>query len=491
MTSLSRSSRTNGLALFATAVFGLGLAAAVALARVGAPDGLVRTIGPILTVAGTVIVGVGAHSSELAAFLVARRALRPFYGALNVAAVGAGIALCLDPDLALASDPAWFGVAAGLPLAVIGLQPLLRAFGATSAGDVIATRFSVSPARLLGALSIWTTSALTALAGYRGAVAAVETLAAPSREWVEAIVAIALAVSVVPGGLSGVVWCGAASAGAIAAIVALGRGLSWSGDIPPVQSALAQVGDFDFMSLDGLAAFVSAPLALGVFFAFEPPAVAARNAREAVKAGFWGAALCLILATATISSASPFRIGVIATSANAVQTALVGAAVIAAMLALARVAVQTSSRAFGLALAPPPRPFPALASARLARMRAAQLLLVIACAAGDRIDFLDPRTALLLAMALSLAATAPLVALAFLRWVGNLAASAAIAVGLAVALIRAPALARVPVTPAVLKEALFVAAAVFAAGVLISLVAPRPGPAPAPDKFDPLADGSA
>src|SRR5574337_671720 len=467
MTAESRSSRTDGLALFATAVFGLGVATTVALARVGAPDGLVLAVGPVLTLAGSLVVGVGAQTAELASFLVARRALRPVYGALNVAAVSAGLALCLDPDLALASDPAWFGVAAGLPIAVMGFQPVIRAFGATSAGDVIATRFGGSPAHVISALAIWAAAALTALAGYRGAVVAVEALATPDRGW----------------------------AGAIVALVALGWALGWSGET--LQPALAQAGDFDLLSVDGFAAFLAAPLALGFFFAFEPPAVASRTALDAVKAGFFGAALCLALAAATISSASPFRIEVILSSANAVQTTLVGAAVVAAMLALARVAAQSSSRALGLNLAAPPKPFPPLASVRLARMRAAQLALVIACVAGDRMDLLDSKSALLLAMAASLAATAPLVALAFIRRVGSLAASGAAAAGLALALLRAPDIARVAgappiaVTPAILKEALFVAAAAFAAGLLISLVAPRRGPAPAPHGFDPFADGSA
>jgi len=490
MTSLARSSRTDGLAIFATAAFCVGLATVVALARVGAPDGLVRSIGPILALAGSVIIGVAAHNAELAAFLAARRALRPFYGALNVAAVGAGIALCLDPDLALAADPTWFGVAAGLPVAVIGFQPLLRAFGATSAGDVVATRFSTSPIRLVAGLSIWTTSALTALAGYRSAVAAVQTLVTPDRGWAEAVVAVALAISVVPGGLSGVVWCGAASAGAIAAIVGLGWGMGWSGAIALAQPALEPVSNFELFSLDWLAAFVAAPFALGLFFAFEPAASASRDARDAVKAGFWGAALCLTLAVATISSASPFRVGLISGSANGVQASLIGAAVVAAMLAIARAAVHTSSRAFGVALANPHRPFPTLASVRLARMRAAQLLLVIACAAGDRIEFLDSRTALLLALALSLALTAPLVALALIRRVGTVAASGAVAAGLAVALLRAPAIVRLPVTAAVLKEALFVAAAALAAGIVISFIAPRQGTAPSAPKFDPFGDAA-
>jgi len=491
MTFLSRSSRTDGLAIFATAAFCLGLAAVAVLARVGAPDGLVRAMGPIITLAGSVIVGLGAYNAELAAFLAARRALRPFAGALNIAAVGTGIVFCLDPSLALASDPAWFGVAAGLPIAAIGFQPLLRSFGATSAADVVATRFAMSPAHAVAALSIWATAALTALAGYRTAVAAVEALVTSEGGRAEALVAAALALSVVPGGLVGVVWCGAASAVAVMAVVALGRGMSWPSEIMPVPPHVAAADTPDLASLGGLASFIAAPLALGFFFAFEPSASASRDARDAVKAGFGGAILCLALAVATISSASPFRVALIADAADEVRASLIGAAVVAAMLALARVAVHTSSRALGTPLAAPPKPSRALASVRLARMRAAQLLLVIACPACARIEFLDPRTALLIALALSLATTAPLVALALIKRVGSVAASGAVVAGAAVALLRAPALARFPVGAVVLKEALFVAAAVFAAGLLISLFAPRRGPAPTSGKFDPFAEVSA
>src|SRR5208337_2956044 len=98
---------------------------------------------------------------------------------------------------------------------------------------------------------------------------------------------------------------------------------------------------------------------------------------------------------------------------------------LASALALAALGVRGSSRALGLALADPPKPFPTLASVRLARMRAVQVIVVVGCAVCDRKGFLDARTALIFAMTLSLALTTPLVALAAVARVGPAAASVA------------------------------------------------------------------
>ena len=52
MSSQSRSSRIDGLAIFAAAVFAVCLATILTLDRVGAPGGLVRAIGPVLALIG-------------------------------------------------------------------------------------------------------------------------------------------------------------------------------------------------------------------------------------------------------------------------------------------------------------------------------------------------------------------------------------------------------------------------------------------------------
>ena len=130
MSSQNRSSRIDGLAIFAGATFALGLATIVALDRVGAPDGLVRATGPILVLVGLVVFGLGARNADLASFLAARRRVPPLYGGLSLVAVVAGMALSLYPglypNLAGSSDPPLLGVLAGIALGATAYTPLLR-----------------------------------------------------------------------------------------------------------------------------------------------------------------------------------------------------------------------------------------------------------------------------------------------------------------------------------------------------------------------------
>src|SRR5208282_224810 len=94
----SRSSRIDGLAIFAATAFALGVAAIMALDRIGAPAGLVRAIGPVLTLIGVTVFGLGARNADLGSFIAASRRISPFYGGLSGVAVAAGVALCLYPD---------------------------------------------------------------------------------------------------------------------------------------------------------------------------------------------------------------------------------------------------------------------------------------------------------------------------------------------------------------------------------------------------------
>jgi hypothetical protein len=158
---------------------------------------------------------------------------------------------------------------------------------------------------------------------------------------------------------------------------------------------------------------------------------------------------------------------------------------------LAGLGVLGASRAFGIALARPPRPFPTLASVRLARMRFAQAAIVLGCAAADRARPADPATALIGAMALTIAMTAPIAALAAIRRAGPLAATTA---ALTAAAVTAGAVAghliawdHAPTATDLLDNALAVGAAAFAAGSLVALIAPRRGPAPTPGSFDPFS----
>ena len=481
---------TSGLAVFVAATFAVAVATIAALYRVGVPDIIVQGLGPILALFSLAVVGAGARSADLASFLAARRGVPVIYGALGLPAVVAGIVLCLDNDLAAPFDAS--AIVAGVALGAIGYGPLIRRFGATSANDIVATRFSGSHLPILSAIVTFMSAALTALGGYRmavAAVAAVEPLAL-NRLWAEVVVATVLAVTVVPGGLAGVIWCAAASAGEIGAIIIFGFATGWLHAPAPGDSIAALATSFSLASPQSLVPSVAATLAVAGYFALQPQSIASRSAKSAVRAGIAGTALCVASVAMATAPSFPFPIDLRQLAANPVAVSLASAVMVASALTLARVGVHASSRAFGLALADPPRPFPPPASVRLARMRGAQLAVVIGCAICDSKGLLDARTALVDAMALSLALTTPLVALAAIGRVGPVSASVGIVAALAVIAYRMVPTTLPPGAPVAIDDALLAAAAMFVAGVLTSLVAPRRGPAPTPDEFDPYASGS-
>ncbi len=481
----SRSSGIDGLAIFASSAFALGLAAIVTLDRIGAPGGLVRAIGPVLALIGVTVFGLGARNADLGSFLAAGRRVQPFYGGLCGVAIAAGIALCLYPDLASPADPPLLGVAIGWALGAIVFAPLLRRFGATSLADVIATRFSRSPIRLVSGAVVWTTAALTALAGFEVAVAATQALLATSRGWAEAVVALVLFFSVAPGGLTGVIATAAASGGALAMIVLLGFASGSSPGAPPADWHAALLPASFAASAPKL---IATTAAVAGFFALEPAAVASRSARAAARAGFVAVVLGVALAGLAGAALSGVPVQLATGDLSPVIASLAGAATLVSAMALARLGVQGSSRAFGVALAAPPKPFPTLASVRLARMRAVQLVVVIGCALCDGEGLIDARTALVAAMALSLALTAPVVALALVPRVGPLSASLGMLCAFAVVIVRTAPMTGMPGAADLFEEALMAAAAAFAAGVLACLIVPRRGAAPAPGAFDPFAD---
>ncbi len=478
---------TSGLAVFVAATFAVAVATIAALYRVGVPDIIVQGLGPILALFSLAVVGAGARSADLASFLAARRGVPVIYGALGLPAVVAGIVLCLDNDLAAPFDAS--AIVAGVALGAIGYGPLIRRFGATSANDIVATRFSGSHLPILSAIVTFMSAALTALGGYRMAVAAVEPLAL-NRLWAEVVVATVLAVTVVPGGLAGVIWCAAASAGEIGAIIIFGFATGWLHAPAPGDSIAALAHSFSLASPQSLVPSVAATLAVAGYFALQPQSIASRSAKSAVRAGIAGTALCVASVAMATAPSFPFPIDLRQLAANPVAVSLASAVMLASALTLARVGVHASSRAFGLALADPPRPFPPPASVRLARMRGAQLAVVIGCAICDSKGLLDARTALVDAMALSLALTTPLVALAAIGRVGPVSASVGIVAALAVIAYRMAPTTLPPGAPVAIDDALLAAAAMFVAGALTSLVAPRRGPAPTPDEFDPYASGS-
>ncbi len=425
--------RINALAIPAAVLFAAGAATVLVLDRIGVPARPVRAIAPILALLGFAIVGLGARNADIASFLAARRSALPFYGGLSLAAIGAGMALCLYPGLAFSADPSPLGLAAGLALGAIGFAPLVRSVGATSTNDLVATRFSGSPASVVAGIAAWATAAATALAGFELAVGVTQAFLATNRLSAEILVSTVLVLSVTPGGLAGVIACSAAGAAECAMVLALGRASAWTGPGASFGSARGLVAAvFDLGSPTSLGHFLAFTLAGAGFFALQAPALGSRDAASAARAGIVGSAIWVALIALALSALPAFPPAGGA-GVTGVAASLFAAATLAAAVALAGAGVHASSRAFGITLATVRRPFPTPASVRLARMRAAQVGLVVGCAICDSRGVAGSRTALVLGMALSLAVTTPMIALAAIERVGPLSASIAAFAALAVA----------------------------------------------------------
>ncbi len=221
--------RIDGMATFAAAAFLTGMGLVAALARVGAPDRLVEALGPLIALFGLMIIGVATRTARLADFLAARRAVPPIYGGLAFAATAAGLVAALESGANGRSPLPWPAVALGLAGAALIVGPLIRRASATALSDLLATRFPAAPTRWALAVALWVVGVLTATAGFDAAVDVVVAHVGQSRRAAEVVVALALATSVVPGGLKGLLWSDAASAGGALAIAAIGAALAWSG----------------------------------------------------------------------------------------------------------------------------------------------------------------------------------------------------------------------------------------------------------------------
>ncbi|MFZ2106326.1 MAG: hypothetical protein WAV18_13285, partial [Roseiarcus sp.] len=87
--------RAHGLAVFAAATFLLGMGLIVVLERVGAPNGFVQALGPLLALLGVCVIGVLTRAPNLLDFLAARRSAPTFYGGLAFAATAAGFVMAM------------------------------------------------------------------------------------------------------------------------------------------------------------------------------------------------------------------------------------------------------------------------------------------------------------------------------------------------------------------------------------------------------------
>lgn len=485
------SSRITGLAWFAVAIFAVGIVSIAGLDRVGAPERLIRALGPILALIAIAVFGIGARTATLALFIAAGRRSPPMFTAFSVVAIAAGAALGFGVRFVAPAEPIWFGAMVGVGFGAAALGPLVRRFGGASLSDVIATRFPNPLLRIASGLIVGAAAGLVGLAGYLTAVAIAEAMITGSRPWAETIVGAALLASVAAGGLTSLVWCSAAT-GAGAGLIAL---IGWILSSEAATTPIAALGGTASLltalaSPEELAAIVAAAIGVAGLIGAAPPTAGCRDATEAAKSGLVGILLFAALAALAFSAAPMFAVDSGSAGASPLAGSLIGAATLAAALALAGLGVLGASRAFGTALARPARPFPTLASVRLARMRIAQVAVVIACASADRAGLVSPATALIGAMALTLAVTAPIAALAATGRAGSLAAAVAMLTAVAVAAGRLFAGNGVLGRAELLTAALAAGAAAFVAGSLFALVAPRRGPAPSPGPFDPFSGPS-
>ena len=475
--------RIDGLAIFVSAAFLTALGLVAALGRVGAPDRVVAALGPLIAVMGLVTIGLVNRTARLADFLAARRAIPRLYAGLALAATATGLALAFGGHAADALTP-WPAAAAGLVGAALIVGPLLRRANASAPADVLATRFPAAPIRLAFALTIFVIGGLTAAAGFAAAVDALAAAAGLSRRLAEIAIATTLIAGVVPGGLKGLLWSDAASAGAALAVAAIGATLAWNGGGGPGVAA-------DWLAIPtepNDAAFLlraaAGALALAGFLPFVLPSLAVPQG-EAHRAGAIGLILVLIVAALGAAASAGFAAG--ATARSPTATALVGAVAWLPAAALSRAGVVTAGRGFGVDLSAAYARFAVLSSRRIALSRLTMLALIVTSAVAVHRGLFDPPRALAWALALNLALVTPAMALALAERGGSRSAAlllATAAVTFAAAI--GPGWRSAP--PQELLVAALVAGALGllagAAGALFERQKPPSGAT----RFDPFAD---
>ena len=433
---------------------------------------------------GLVTLGLVNRTTRLGDFLAARRAVPPFYSGLALAATAAGLALAFGRDAADAFAP-WPAAAAGLVGAALIVGPLLHRANASAAADVLATRFQAAPIRLLFALTIFVVGGLTAAAGFAAAVDALAAAAGLSRRLAEIAIATTLVAGVVPGGLKGLLWSDAASAGAALAVAAIGAALAWSGGgggggVAAEWLAIpAEPNDAAFLLRSAAGA-----LALAGFLPFAMPSLAAPQG-EAQHAG--GIGLILVLIAAALGAAASVGFADSETARSPTATALVGAAAWLPAAALARAGVVTAGRGFGVDLSAAYARFAVLASRRIALSRLTMLAVIGASAVAVDRGLVDPPRALAWALGLNLALVTPAVALALAERGGPRSAAVLLATA-AVTFAAAIGPAWRSAAPQQILVAALVAGALgLLAGALGALFERREPPTGAA-RFDPFAD---
>ena len=302
----------DGRVAFAIAAF-VALAGLLALLdRVGAPETLVRLLGPLFVLAALATVGVLLRSMRVSRYYAAGRAVPTPYVGFAAVATCAGLAIpFLPPAPETLGAPAAAGAAIGLVAAFVGFGPYIRKTGAFSVVDLIATRFPNVALRLGLAVTVAAVGALVGLAGFDIAIGPVTELFGLPRAVVAAGLAFVLVLVAAPGGVSGIVWAANGAAGVLLAALALPSGVltargempSFLGSSPLWSEAAAQilVWQQGGSIVGGVPAMVGAALAAAALVPLLTASVAARDSAAALRAG--GLAVGWSLLTALLFAA--------------------------------------------------------------------------------------------------------------------------------------------------------------------------------------------
>jgi hypothetical protein len=469
--------KIDGRAAFAGAAYLMGIGLIFLLARVGAPDGLVRGLGPLFDLAGLVLVGLLTRSTRAPAFFVADRAVPAPYAGLALAAIAAGLVIALDP---LRGSPLPLaGVAIGLAFGGVVIGPALRAINASAPSDALATRFPHFLLRLYFAGLLFAIGALVAIAGFATAVEAFMALFAPSRAAAVTIVAIILALMVVPGGLAGLLWNGAAAAGMLIVILGLPIAAPFFSSDATFTPALWDPGlwsDALARAWGSAAAgdpkahyliVLASALAVATLPPVTSPGVGAFSGRRALRAGALGLVFAILLVLIGFVDFVMRPSG-----AGAMNGGLESSAVLVAALMLAAAGVHSASRAWGASATRAFERYTPLASQRLARSRLLILIGVAVCAFATLRMAIDPRLALVIAAALSLGLVAPCLALALSTQANSAHGGAAVLVSLATLGALGAIDGRIPDVERLFTCALCAAAAGFLVGWATTIFSP-------------------
>jgi Na+/proline symporter len=428
--------RINGRAVFASAAYLIGVGLTFILERIGAPDALVRNLGPSIALFVLALIGLLARSSRLSAVLSADRLAPPVYAGAALAAIAAGFAVVFYAQPTGARGPL-AALPAGVLVGAIAIGPLARRSGVSSLSDLLAARFPSPILRFVFAIAFFAIGALIAAAGFEIAVSSLSAFVGVSRETAIAVIAITVVLVVIPGGLAGLLWAGAATAGVIAAVLlapilshlpsegALSS-LIWRGG-GEAAALLAQ----SWLQLDATAPqgrildFVAIALGFAVTAPLLTVGFVSSTQSQAVRSGIIGMVFAALLALAFFVAAPLWpKMG------NVAAAGLRGSADLAAAAICACAGVQTASRAvafeargYGLQTV--------LASRRLAGARQLAVLAIALCGLVSYRQAILPSRALVDASALSLAAIAPALALAASQRASSVHALAAFVVSIA------------------------------------------------------------